>query len=193
MHGRAPRKRKRNEKWSRVAVGERDRLEAPVGSVQLGDLAAVADDDVVALELADQVVGHRLAQVGSPVQKRDERAAAGQPDRGLAGGVAAADHGHPSRTAELRLGRAGCVEDARALVVGEIRRAAAAGTRHRSRGRRRARRSRALLELDDVAPVRRASSPIARYGVAGLAPNFRACVIARPVSSTPVIPAGKPR
>ena len=45
-----------------VAVGERDRLELPVRAVQGADFAAVADRDAVALELLDQVVGHRLAR-----------------------------------------------------------------------------------------------------------------------------------
>ena len=80
--------------------------------MELGDLAAVADRDAVALELADEVVGHRLAQVGAAVQERDERAAAREPDGGLAGGVAAADDRDPGRAAELRLGRPGRVEDA---------------------------------------------------------------------------------
>ena len=37
------------------------------------------------------------------------------------------------------------------------------------------------------------SSATARYGVAVRAPNLRAWVIARVVSSEPLMPAGKPR
>src|SRR3954453_21375057 len=44
---------------------ERDRFELAVGTVQLRNLAAVLDGDAEALELADEVVGHRLAQVGA--------------------------------------------------------------------------------------------------------------------------------
>ena len=53
------------------------------------------------------------------VKQRHERAAAREPDGGLAGRVASADHGDPLRGAELRLGWAGGVEDAHALVLGE--------------------------------------------------------------------------
>ena len=119
MHGSAPRKRNRNENASRSPVCERDRLELAVVAVQGGDLAAVANGDTVALELADQVVRHRLAQVGAAVEQRDERAAAGEPDGGLAGGVAAADDADARGAAELRLGRPGGVEDAHALELRE--------------------------------------------------------------------------
>ena len=95
MQGEAPRKRKRKESGSRVAVGEGDGFELAVVAVQLGDFAAVADGDAVALELVEQVVGHRLAQVGAAVQEGDEGAAAGEPDRGLRGRVAAADDADP--------------------------------------------------------------------------------------------------
>ena len=74
-----------------LAVAQRDGLELAVRAVQLGDLAAVANRDAVAVELEDQVVGHRLAQVGAAVQQRHERAAAREPDGGLRGRVAAAD------------------------------------------------------------------------------------------------------
>ena len=93
MHGSAPRKKKRNENGRRSPVLSVTASSWPSAAVQLGDLAAVADRDAVALELADQVVGHRLAQIGPPVQQRDERSAAGEPDGSLAGGVAAADNG----------------------------------------------------------------------------------------------------
>src|SRR5207302_1377390 len=86
---------------------------------ELGDLAAVTDHDSRALELVDEVVGHGLAEVRAPMQEGDQSAAAGEPDRCLTGGVAAADHRHPRGAAELRLGRPGRVEDARALVLGK--------------------------------------------------------------------------
>ena len=88
--------------------------------MQLGDFAAVADGDAVAVELLDQVVGHRLGEVGAAVQEGDEGAAAGQPDRRLGGRVAAADDADPLGAAELRLGRPGGVEDAEALVLVEV-------------------------------------------------------------------------
>ena len=124
------------------AVGEGDGLELPVLAVQGGDFAAVADRDAVALELLDQVVGHRLAEVGAAVQEGDEGAAAGQPDGGLRGRVAAADHADPLGAAELRLGRPGGVEDADPLVAVEVvdRQAAvfgAGGEQHRPRRRSR--------------------------------------------------------
>ena len=50
-----------------ITVLQRDRLELAVGAVQCGDLAAIAHGDAVAVELADEVVGHRLAKVGTPV------------------------------------------------------------------------------------------------------------------------------
>ena len=63
VHGRAPRKRNRNENGTRSPRVSVTASRCPSCSVQLGDLAAVADGDAVALELADQVVRHRLAQV----------------------------------------------------------------------------------------------------------------------------------
>src|ERR687892_1787789 len=87
--------------------------------MQLRDLAAVADGHAVALEVADEVVGHRLTQLGAPVEQRDERPAPREPDGGLAGGVASADHGDPFGAAELCLGWAGGVESAHALVLRE--------------------------------------------------------------------------
>src|SRR5262245_46050748 len=121
--------------------------------MKLRDLAAIANGDPVALELADEVVGHRLAQVGAAVKERDERAPAGEPDCGLAGGVAAADDRDARGPAELRLGWACRVEDARALVVPKLveREPPVLGS-----GRENDRPSRDLvpfLQLDDVAAV----------------------------------------
>jgi hypothetical protein len=67
----------------------------PVVAVERGDLAPVSNGDAVPLELVDEVVRHRLAKIGAAVEKGDERAATGEPDRRLAGGVAAADHRDP--------------------------------------------------------------------------------------------------
>ena len=119
MHGNAPRKRNRNENGRRSPVLSVTASSWPSLAVQLGDLAAIANGDAVALELADEVVRHRLAQIGAAMKQRHERAAAGQPDRGLAGRVAAADHADARGAAELRLGRPGGVEDADALVARE--------------------------------------------------------------------------
>ena len=92
VQGAAPRNRNRKEKGSR-SRRERDGLELAVRAVQRRDLAAVAHRDAVALELAHEVVGHRLAQVGAAMQQRHERAAASEPDGRLAGRVASADDG----------------------------------------------------------------------------------------------------
>ena len=107
MQGEAPRKRNRKENGSRRAVGERHRLEPSLLAVQGRDFAAVANRDAVALELVDQVVRHRLAQVCAAVQEGDQCAATRQPDGGLRRRVAAADHADPLRGAELapRAGR----------------------------------------------------------------------------------------
>ena len=91
----------------------------PSVAVQRRDLAAVAHRDAVALELAHEVVRHRLAQIRAAVQQRHERAAAREPDGGLAGRVAAAHDADARGAAELRLRRPGGVEDAQPLVVGE--------------------------------------------------------------------------
>ena len=108
-----------NEKGRRSPLFERDGLEVPVLAVERSDLAPVADGDAVPLELVDQVIGHRLAEIGAAVEERDERAAAGEPDGGLAGGVAAADHRDARAGAELGLGRPGGVEDRQSLELGE--------------------------------------------------------------------------
>jgi hypothetical protein len=54
------------------------------------------------------------------VQQGDQRAAAGEPHGGLAGGVSSADDGYALGSAELRLGRPRGVEDADALVLVEV-------------------------------------------------------------------------
>ena len=146
-----------------------------------------------ALELQHEVVGHRLVQVASAMQQRNQCAASRKPDRRLAGRVSTTDHAHAFGAAELRLRRAGGEEDARAFVLGQDRRPAAVGTARRWRSRPRARRSR-----DPPLAARRgvrlqARATIARYGVAMRALNFRAWVTARLVSSVPLIPAGNPR
>ena len=85
------------------------------------------------------------------MQEGDEGAAAREPDRGLRRRVAAADHADPLRAAELRLGRAGRVEDADPLVLLEVvdRQAPVFGA---GREQDRARRDLvALLEPDEVA------------------------------------------
>ena len=85
--------------------------------MKLNDLAAVAHGDAVAVELGEQVVGHRLAQVGPPVKKGHQGAAAGKPHRRLSRGVAAAHDRYPGACAGAGLRRAGGVEDGQALVV----------------------------------------------------------------------------
>ena len=85
--------------------------------MKLDDLAAVANGDAVAVELGKQVVRHRLAQVGPPVKKRHQGAAAGKPNRRLSRGVAAAHDPYPGACASVSLRRAGGVENGQALVV----------------------------------------------------------------------------
>ena len=133
------------------SVGEGHRLELAVLAVELFDFAAVAHRHPVAVELSDQVARHRLAEVRPPVQERDQGAAAGEPDRRLRGRVAAADDPDALGAAEPRLGRAGGVEDADPLVVGQSldRQAAVFGA---GREQHRPRRDFvALLEVDDLA------------------------------------------
>ena len=119
MHGWAPRKRNRNENGRRSPLLSVTASSCPSVAVQGGDLAAVAHRHAVALELAHQVVRHRLAQIGAAVEQGHERAAASEPDGRLPGGVASADHADARGAAELRLGRPGGVEDAHPLVLGE--------------------------------------------------------------------------
>ena len=193
MHGSAPRNRNRIGERKPFAGGERDRLELAVGAVEVGDLAAVAHRDSVALELAHEVVRHRLAQICAPMQQRHERAAAGEPYGGLAGGVPAAHDSDAIGTAELGLGRPGGVEDADPLVLGRGRRPGVAGTaRPWPSSTARAAISCSSSSRTTWRPLP-GSSDSARYGVAKRALNFRAWVTARLVSSVPVIPAGKPR
>ena len=53
------------------------------------------------------------------MERHDKRAAAGEPDGGLAGRVVAADDGHPRGAGELRLGWPDGMEHAQPIVVGE--------------------------------------------------------------------------
>ena len=123
--------------------------------MQGADLAAVANGDAVALELVDQIVGHRLAQVGAAVEQSHERAAACEPDSRLSRGVAAADDRDPRSTASFRLRRAGRVEHADSLEVGEILEReppiVGAGREHDGAARHLV----ALLQPDDMVSVAR--------------------------------------
>ena len=58
-----------------ATVGQRHRLELTVRAVQLRDLAQVANLHARPLEVVDQVVGHRLAQIGASMQQRHQIAA----------------------------------------------------------------------------------------------------------------------
>ena len=93
--------------------------------------------------------------------------------------------------AQLRLRRPGGVEDAEPLVIGEtVERSAGSGAGGEDHGARRD--LVVILEAHDVAPVAGLERDRS-YGVAGRAPNLRAWLTARLVSSVPVMPAGKPR
>src|SRR3954468_14100790 len=109
--------------------------------------------DSVAFELVDQVVGHRLLQVGAPVQQGYQRAAPSEPHGGLAGRVPSADNGHALGPAELRLGRAGGVEDTDALVLVEVVDGQAPVLRAGGDQDRSGSDFAILLQLDDVAYV----------------------------------------
>ena len=155
VHGQRAEEEEQERERQPLAARQRDRLELAVRAVQRGDLAAVAHGHAVALELANEVVGHRLAQVGAAVEQRHERAAAREPDRGLARRVPAADDGDARGAAELRLGRAGRVEHAEPLVLGQPLDGQAPVLRagreqHRARGD-----LVTLLEPDEVASVAR--------------------------------------
>ena len=97
MHGAAPRKRNRNENGSRSPSFSVTASSSPLAPCSSAISLPSRTVDAVALELEDEVVGHRLAQVGPAVQQRDERAAAREPDRRLRGRVAAADDPHARR------------------------------------------------------------------------------------------------
>jgi hypothetical protein len=70
VHGRAPRKKKQERKRQMFSALQGDLLEVSVRSMEGGDLAVIADSDAVALELADEIVGHRLVKVFPTVEKR---------------------------------------------------------------------------------------------------------------------------
>ena len=192
-HGEAPRKRKRKESGDPFAVPERRGLQLAVAARAARRSRCAANGDARPLEVVDQVVGHRLAQVGAAMEQRHERAAAGEPDRSLGGRVAAADDPDAGGAATLRLLRAGRVEDADALVRRRRRRRAAGGSRRPLRGRPRGRSPRDRPPAARGGARRRARARSRGTGVAVRAPNFRAWVIARTVSSEPLMPAGKPR
>ena len=104
-----------------LAVAERRRLELTVGAVQLGDLAVSSDEHAGALEVVDQVVRHRLPEVGSTVEERHERATAGEPDRRLGRRVPPADDTDPRGAAAPGLLRPRGVEDADPFVRLDLR------------------------------------------------------------------------
>src|SRR6185436_16935029 len=87
--------------------------------MERGNLASISNVDVVALELVDEVVRHRLGEAVATVEESDECAATGEPDSRLTGGVAAADDRDAVPGAELAFGRAGGVEHRRALELGQ--------------------------------------------------------------------------
>jgi len=104
-----------------LTILQRHRLELAVGAVQSGDRAAIAHGDAGAIEVGDQVVGHRLAKVGTPVEQCHQGAAPSERDRRLAGGIAAADDADAGARARAGLRRADWVEDGQPLVFLELR------------------------------------------------------------------------
>src|SRR5262249_29019107 len=119
VHGRAPRKKKRNENGRRsplLSVTASSWPFAPCSSTISGQSLKAAP---YRCRARPEVVGHRLAEFCPAVQQLHERAAAGEPDRSLACRVAAADDAHARCAAEPRLRRPGRVEDADAFVLGQ--------------------------------------------------------------------------
>src|SRR5262249_55176804 len=136
-----------------LAVGERHGFEPAVLTVQACDLAAITYHDSVAVELANEIVGHRLAQVGAAVGQRDQRAPPCEPNCRLAGRVAAADDAHTRCAAQLALRRPGGIEDAQSL---EFLEAVDWRTPVLGAGREQDRAGRdlvVLLQLDEIAAV----------------------------------------
>ena len=90
-----------------------------VCAVQFADFTPRANRHAAISELSDQVMGHRLAQVGAAVKERDERASARERNGSLAGRVSASHDADALCGAELFVLRAGGVEDAPPLVIAE--------------------------------------------------------------------------
>jgi hypothetical protein len=112
-------------------------------------------------------------QVGAAVQQRDERAAAREPDGGLAARVASPKHGDTFGAAELRLGRPGGVEDAHALVFGErLNRQASVLRASREHDCQRGDLA-VVLQSQHAASVS-SFERMRAVGIANRAPNFRA-------------------
>ena len=126
------------------------------------------------------------------MEQRHQRAAAREPDRGLAGGVGASDDGDARGAAEAGLGRASRVERAQPFEVRQPLDGKASVLRAGCEENRACGDLVTFLEPDEVASIAR----LERHGadrVAVRASNLRAWVTARLVSSEPVDPAGNPR
>ena len=110
------------------------------------DFDAAHEADLgVGVDSLDQVVGHRLCEIGAADRDRHGAVALREVDRGLAGGVAAADHDDGGAVADPRLEVRGGVIDARALEALQILDrqppvACARGDDHRARRGSRCRR-----------------------------------------------------
>ena len=72
--GRCPEEEEQERERQPLAVRERHRLEPAVVAVERRDLGAIPHRDPVALEVVDEVVRHRLAQVGAAMKERHQRA-----------------------------------------------------------------------------------------------------------------------
>src|SRR5215469_8139236 len=89
----------------------------PVGAVEAGDLAVVADADAgFAGDAVDQVLRHGCGQVSAADDDGNRAAVVGQGDGGLAGGVSAADDDGRLPRADVVVDGVGDVEHA---VAGE--------------------------------------------------------------------------
>ena len=123
-------------------------------AVDLADLGVEQHLDVLdRLDLLDQVVRHRGAEVAAAEQQEDPFGGAGEEDRRLAGRVAAADHRHRPAPAHPRLDQRRRVEDAGAVQprAAVDRQLAVGGAGGEDDGARR--QFVAAVEGDDVAAV----------------------------------------
>ena len=155
VHGTRAEEEEQERERQPLAALQRDRFEVAVLAVQRGDLGAVAYGDAGTLEIENEVVGHRLAQVGAAVEQRDERAAAREPDRGLARGVATSDDRDARGAAKASLGRPCGIEHAQSLELRQPLDGRTPVLRARREENRTCGDLVTLLEPDEVAPVAR--------------------------------------
>ena len=92
VQGDAPRNRNRKETGTRSPSLNVTASSCPSFPWSSTTSHADPNDDARLIELVDQIVRHRLAQVAAAVEERDERPAPREPDGGLTGRVASTDN-----------------------------------------------------------------------------------------------------